>query len=522
VYRDYFDWSEAAARAPSHRVLALFRGEREGYLTVHVLPDEERALAHIRARYGADGRAADSTRAPGKHAENRRRAEELESACVDAYRRLLAPSLEKERKSALKEKADETAASVFARNLNDLLMEPPLGERALLAVDPGYRTGCKVVCLSAQGELLAHDTIYPLPPQNRREAAANTVEKLVRGYRLEAVAVGNGTGGREAASFLQDALASLDIPVMSVSEAGASVYSASETARAEFPDQDVTVRGAISIGRRLIDPLSELVKIDPQSIGVGQYQHDVDQKLLARRLYDTVVSCVNAVGVSLNTASSSLLQYVSGLSRKHAQAIVSARRNGGPFGSREELKTVSGIGAKTFEQAAGFLRVYGGKQPLDASAVHPERYALVERMASDLGTDTAALLGNEELCKQIPLKRYVGDEVGLPTLEDIRNELLQPGRDPRPAFETVSFSDAVHSIDDLEPGMQLPGVVTNVTNFGAFVDIGVHRDGLVHISKMADHFVSDPHDELRVHQKLTVTVVDVDRERKRIGLSLID
>ena len=509
VYKDYFDWDEHAGRAPSHRVLAMFRGEHEGVLTVHVLPEEERALSPVRARY---------VRGRGE------RADELEQAAVDAYRRLLAPSLETEAKGRLKATADETAASVFASNLRELLLAPPLGERPVLAVDPGFRTGCKVVCLDAQGRLLHHEAIYPLEPQNRREEAARRVRHLLGEYGLEVIAVGNGTGGREASAFLQEVVRTLTgrIPVVTVNEAGASVYSASTVAREEFPEQDVTVRGAVSIGRRLMDPLSELVKIEPRSIGVGQYQHDVDPKLLDARLTDTVVSCVNAVGVELNTASPHVLRYVAGISQRVAGAIAQHREANGPFASRAAVKAVSGVGGKTFEQAAGFLRIRHGEHPLDSSAVHPERYELVERMAADLGVEVPELLENRELVDRIPLEHYVSDDAGLPTLRDIREELLQPGRDPRPDYEAFSFREDVHEIGDLRPGMKLPGVVTNVTNFGAFVDIGVHRDGLIHVSKLADRFVADPREIVRVNQALTVTVVEVDTERKRIGLSLID
>ncbi len=512
VYKDYFDWDEHAGRAPSHRVLAMFRGEHEGILTVHVLPEEERALSPVRARY---------VRGRGE------RAAQLEEATVDAYRRLLAPSLETEAKGRLKAAADETAASVFASNLRELLLAPPLGERPVLAVDPGFRTGCKVVCLDAQGRLLHNEAIYPLEPQNRREEAARRVRHLLAEYGLEVIAVGNGTGGREASAFLQEVVRPADggagrIPVVTVNEAGASVYSASTVAREEFPEQDVTVRGAVSIGRRLMDPLSELVKIEPRSIGVGQYQHDVDPKLLDARLTDTVVSCVNAVGVELNTASPHVLGYVAGISQRVAGAIAAHREANGPFTSRAALKKVAGVGEKTFEQAAGFLRVRHGKHPLDSSAVHPERYELVGRMAADLGVEMHELLENRELVDRIPLEHYVSDDVGLPTLRDIREELLQPGRDPRPEYEEFSFREDVHEIGDLRTGMRLPGVVTNVTNFGAFVDIGVHRDGLIHVSKLADRFVADPREIVRVNQALTVTVVEVDTERKRIGLSLID
>ena len=513
VYRDYFDWREAAGRAPSHRVLAMFRGEREGVLTVHVLPPEERALGLLEKRYaGPDTGAATS----------RPQAEQLRRAREDAYKRLLAPSLENEAKARLKKNADETAAAVFAQNLRELLLAAPLGGKPVLAVDPGFRTGCKVVCLDARGELLHHEAIYPLEPQNKREQAAQRIRALFADYAVEVVAVGNGTGGREAESFLREIAAPAGVSVISVNEAGASVYSASPVAREEFPNHDVTVRGAVSIGRRLMDPLAELVKIDPKSIGVGQYQHDVDQKLLEARLVDTVVSCVNAVGVDLNTASSHLLRYVSGISQRLARAVVGHRAEQGGFTSRAELKAVPGLGDKTFEQAAGFLRVRGADHPLDASGVHPERYELVEAHGARRRRGSWELIGDEKLCDSIDLNDYVNEQTGIETLGDIVAELKQPGRDPRPRFEEFAFSEEVHEIDDLRPGMKLPGVVTNVTNFGAFVDIGVHRDGLVHISKLADHFVSDPRQVVRVNQTLTVTVVEVDAERKRISLSLVD
>ncbi|MFP4067131.1 MAG: Tex family protein [Spirochaetaceae bacterium] len=545
TYRDYFDWSEAAHKAPSHRVLAMFRGEREGVLTVHVLPAQERALRLIEARHVQKRRLSEKQNA------------ELQNACSDAYKRLIAPSLETEAKAHLKERADETAAAVFAGNLRELLLAAPLGQRSVLAVDPGFRTGCKVVCLNPQGVLLHHETIYPLEPHNREPDSARRVQALLANFAIDVIAVGNGTGGREAAAFLRRAVAEESagsrvrrgaqhegsdtapaagkggspVTVISVNEAGASVYSASPIAREEFPDHDVTVRGAVSIGRRLMDPLAELVKIDPKSIGVGQYQHDVDQKLLDARLTDTVVSCVNAVGVELNTASACLLQYVSGITPKVAKAIVEHRTMRGPFSSRAELRNVRGLGEKTFEQCAGFLRVQaahaprgesGGAHPLDASGVHPERYGLVERMARDLRVEVPDLIGSRDLCDGIELERYVDGDTGLATLRDIHEELLRPGRDPRPAFEEFFFDETVHDIFDLRPGMRLPGVVTNVTNFGAFVDLGVHRDGLIHISKLAERYVTDPHEIVRVNQTVTVYVTDVDLDRSRIGLSLID
>jgi uncharacterized protein len=507
VYRDYFQWEESAKRAPSHRVLALLRGEREGHLVVHALPPEEEALDPVRRAY-ARGR------------DERR--DLLEATCTDAYRRLLAPSLENELKGELKQRADRAAAEVFAANLRELLLAPPLGQRPIMAVDPGFRTGCKVVCLDAQGTLLHHETLYPLEPRRETARAAERIRAMVAAHKSEVIAVGNGTGGREAMSFLRGMDDLRGLPVVMVNEAGASVYSASEAAREEFADKDVTVRGAVSIGRRLADPLSELVKIEPQAIGVGQYQHDVDQKLLQQKLADTVTSCVNLVGVELNTASSHLLRFVSGLGGAAARAIVRHRSAHGPFRGRSQLLAVSGIGERTYQQAAGFLRIRGAENPLDSSAVHPERYPLVERMAADLGVSVNDLVGNRELVGRIKLDRYAGTQVGPETLEDIRRELLQPGRDPRPPYQEFAYSETVHGIEDLEVGMKLPGVVTNVTAFGAFVDIGVHRDGLIHISRLAGRYVRDPAEVVRVGQTVTATVVEVDRERGRIGLSLID
>ncbi|MFW6214494.1 MAG: Tex family protein [Alkalispirochaetaceae bacterium] len=502
-FADYYDWGEEGRSAPSHRILALFRGEEVGALTVHLLPPEERALEVIRRRFSPSA-------SPGGR--------QLDLACQDSYRRLLAPSLETEAKRALKGRADETAAAVFGDNLRDLLLAPPLGQRPILAVDPGFRTGCKVVALDTLGELAEKATIYPLEPPREVEKAAGILRELLKRNRCEAVAVGNGTGGREAQRFLQGVT---QLPVIMVSEAGASVYSASEVAREEFPEEDVTVRGAISIGRRLLDPLSELVKIDPKSIGVGQYQHDIPEKLLEGRLEESVLLCVNRVGVDLNRSSHHLLRHVSGLNEKSARSIVEYRRRHGPFRRREELLKVPGIGERSYEQAAGFLRIPDGENPLDASGVHPERYPLVERIASDLGTNPEALIGNRELLGTVEPKRYVGGGVGEVTVRDILEELRQPGRDPREPFEQFSFDESVGSIEDLEVGMRLPGIVTNVTNFGAFVDIGVHRDGLVHVSKLKDGYVADPREVVKVQQHVTVTVIDVDIKRKRINLSMI-
>ena len=507
-YRDYFDWHEPASRAPSHRVLAIMRGTREGVLSCHVLPPEEA------------GKAATRRVLEKRHSLPRKSAArfELLAAAEDSYARLLAPQLETETRSAVVERAEAQAVSVFARNLRELLMAPPLGRRRVLAVDPGFRTGCKVVALSEAGDVLRHETIYPLEPKNQTERSRERLSKLASEYRCEAVAVGNGTGGRETMAFCRSIGLADEVIVTMVDESGASVYSAGESARREFPDLDVTVRGAISIGRRLQDPLAELVKVEPQSIGVGQYQHDVDQKLLSGALHDVVVSCVNAVGVEVNTASPALLRFVSGISERLADSIVAYRAERGGFTSRREFLDVPGLGARTFELAAGFLRIRDGVNPLDAGAVHPERYELVERMAGE--TPVADLVGNAERVARITPEDFVTDEVGLPTIRDILCELAKPGRDPRTEFEPFSFTEGVESIDDLTVGMTLPGIVTNVTAFGAFVDIGVHTDGLVHVSKMADRFVRDPHEIVKVHEQVMVSVVSIDKERSRIGLSM--
>ena len=506
TYRDYFAWTERASRAPSHRILAMLRGERQGYLVVHVSPPERDALDVVRRRW---------VRGTGE------RAEFLEAAIVDAYRRLLLPSLEKERKNELFRGASEAAADVFSANLRDLLLAPALGEKRVLAMDPGFRTGCKLVCLDEHGTLLHDDVIYPLEPKSRATEAAQRVLGLLERYGADAIAVGNGTGGRETISFLSAIQADLP-PVVPVNEAGASVYSASPAAREEFPRHDVTVRGAVSIGRRLMDPLAELVKIDPRSIGVGQYQHDIDAKLLEQRLDATVESCVNLVGADLNTAGRHLLRRISGVSERVAKSIVAWREEHGGFERRRQLLDVPGIGAKVFEQAAGFLRVRGGREPLDATAIHPERYATVRAMASDAGCEVADLIGDAARIGTIDLQRYITDELGRLTLEDIAAELARPGRDPRDPFTVVEFSEKVHSIDDLSVGMRLSGVVTNVTDFGAFVDIGVHRDGLVHISRLAPHFVRNPRDVVSTGQGVEVSVIEVDRDRGRISLSMVE
>ena len=504
-YRDYFEWSEPAAGAPSHRILAIRRGENEGFLVLHIMPDEQEAIRLIESMFvKRDNDAAGQVRL----------------AATDCYRRLLSISMEVEMRMAAKERADEEAIAVFTQNLRELLMASPLGERNVLALDPGLRTGCKLVCLDRQGNLLYHDTIFPLAPYNKTDESASTIRKLCTKYNIEAVSLGNGTGGRELLSFCKGLGLADSIPVVMVNESGASVYSASETAREELPDQDVTVRGAVSIGRRLMDPLAELVKIDPKSIGVGQYQHDVDQKLLKKSLDDVVASCVNAVGVEANTSSKQLLSYVSGLSDRLAGAIVAYRKENGPFCARTQFLEIPGMGRKTFEQAAGFLRIQNGDNPLDASAVHPESYGIVEAMASDLNVGIEELIRSTDRRSNIDLERYRSDSVGLPTLQDIMSELEKPGRDPRSEFELFEFSDDVHTVSDLAPGMTLPGVVTNVVAFGAFVDVGVHQDGLVHISELSDRFVKDPQEVVKVHQKVTVTVLDVDEKRGRISLSL--
>jgi uncharacterized protein len=504
-YRDYFDWQEPVSKAPSHRVLAMFRGEREGYLKLTIRPPEVQALALLRRRF-VKGRSP--------------AADQVSLAVEDAYGRLLAPSMETQVHREAKERADAEAIRVFAQNLRELLTGPPLGQKAVLAIDPGYRTGGKVVCLDPQGKLLHHTTVYITQSQRQREEAATVLRDLCERFRIEAIAIGNGTASRETEAFMRGLGLSNSIDVVLVSESGASVYSASDVAREEFPDHDVTVRGAVSIGRRLMDPLAELVKIDPKSLGVGQYQHDVDQGQLRRSLDDVVMSCVNGVGVEVNTASQQLLTYVSGLGPTLARNIIEYRDQNGPFRSRRELNGVPRLGPKTFEQAAGFLRIRDAENPLDATAVHPESYPIVTRMAKDLGCSVRDLMRREEVRKRLDLSRYISGSVGLPTLTDILEELAKPGRDPRERFEAFAFAEAIHTIDDLEPGMKLPGIVTNVTNFGAFVDVGAHRDGLVHVSQLADHFVRHPVDVVKINQKVIVTVLEVDRDRNRISLSM--
>jgi uncharacterized protein len=503
-YRDYFDWRETARTAPGHRILAMLRGEREKVLSLALRPDPDDALEKL-------GRLFSVPKGPC--------GEIVRQAMADGYARLLAPSLETELWGELKARSDAEAIAVFAANLRELLLAPPLGPRRILALDPGLRTGAKLVCLDEQGSLLHWQTIFPVGGEGQAEEAARVITALVKAHRVQAIAVGNGTGGRETETFVRGLGLPADVDVILVNEAGASVYSASEIARREFPDLDLTYRGAVSIGRRLMDPLAELVKIDPKSIGVGQYQHDVDQTALKKSLGDVIVSCVNQVGVDVNTASPELLAHVSGLGPVLAANIVEHRRENGPFADRKGLLKVKRLGPKAFEQCAGFLRVRDGKNPLDGSAIHPERYVLVGRMAKDAGCTVAELLKNPEVRRRIDPARYVDAEVGLPTLRDILAELEKPGRDPRPPFQVFRFAD-VHDIADLHPGMTVPGIVTNVTRFGAFVDVGVHQDGLVHISNLADRYVRDPSEVVRTGQQVQVTVQEVDVKRRRIGLSM--
>ena len=504
-FKDYFDWSEPVAQCPSHRFLAIRRGETEGLLFSRITPNEEEALA-----------ALDHLFVKGSHPA----AQQVRLAAHDCYKRLLGFAMEGEARVFYKKKADEEAIRVFAENLRELLLASPLGQKTTLALDPGFRTGCKLVVLDPQGKLLMNEVVYPEKGARDRAEAAEVIKSVVSRFKIEAIAIGNGTASRETESFVRALGLPAAITIVVVSESGASIYSASEVAREEFPNLDLTVRGAISIGRRLMDPLAELVKIDPKSIGVGQYQHDVDQSALKRSLDDTVVSCVNHVGVELNTASAHLLGYVSGLNTRTAQGIVEFRNQNGPFKSRNELLKVPGLGPKAFEQAAGFLRIRNGAHPLDASAVHPERYDLVDKMAADLGCSVGELFQNPARRTAIKPEKYTTPEVGLPTLQDILKELAKPGRDPRKQFEVFSFSDEAMKIEDLKPGMKLPGIVTNVAAFGAFIDVGVHQDGLAHISQLSDQFVKNPSEVVKVGQKVNATVLEVDLERKRISLSL--
>ena len=504
-FRDYFDWTEPLASIPSHRLLAIRRGEKEGFLMMRVTPPEPEALAIMERLFVGGGSSC---------------ALQVKEAAHDSYKRLLGASMETEARIESKKAADTEAVRVFAGNLRELLLAAPLGGKRLLGIDPGFRTGCKVVCLDAQGKLLHNDLIHLVGSNSALMEAKRTLLELVAGFKIEAIAIGNGTGGRETEAFVRQLGLPPSIAIVQVNESGASIYSASEVAREEFPTQDITVRGAVSIGRRLMDPLAELVKLDPKSIGVGQYQHDVDQNQLKQSLDDVVVSCVNGVGVEVNTASKQLLTYVSGLNTTLAANIVAFRDTNGPFRSRAQLLAVPRMGEKTYEQAAGFLRIRDGDNPLDASAVHPERYDLVARMAADLGCSVPDLLGKPDLRAKLDPKRYVSAEVGLPTLQDIVAELAKPGRDPRKQFELFAFAEGVNKPEDLQAGMKLPGIVTNVTAFGAFVDIGVHQDGLVHVSQLSDNYVRDAAEVVKVGQRVQVTVVEVDLARKRIGLSM--
>ena len=505
-YRDWFDFNEPLNRCASHRLLAMRRGEAEGMLRVSIEIDDDKALDSL-SRHYVRGKSEIS--------------QLVEEAVEDSYYRLLQPSIENEFAASSKNSADIEAIKIFARNLEQLLMASPLGQKAVLGIDPGFRTGCKTVCLDAQGTLLHNETIYPHPPHNEARQAAAKIQTLVEQYKIEAIAVGNGTAGRETMEFLEHLRLPANVRIFSVNEDGASIYSASRTARDEFPDYDVTVRGAVSIGRRLMDPLAELVKIDPSSIGVGQYQKDVNQTELKRSLDQTVISCVNRVGVNVNTASTHLLTYISGLGPQLAQNIVDYRTGNGPFRSRKELMKVPRLGAKAFEQAAGFLRVQGSEQPLDNSAVHPESYAIVERMAKDLDCTVQELMKQPELRARIDINRYVTDKVGLPTLNDIMQELEKPGRDPRGPLKKFEFSSEVHTIEDVREGMELPGIINNITNFGAFVDIGVHVKGLIHISQLAPgKFIKDPTQVVSLQQQVMVRVLNVDLERQRISLAM--
>ena len=505
-YRDYFDFCEPLKKCSSHRLLALRRGESEGVLKVTIFPeDEDMCNERLQRLFVRANNAC---------------AHQVEEALTDAYKRLLKPAIETEFAALSKEKADEEAIRVFAENLRQLLLAPPLGQKRVMGIDPGFRTGCKVVCLDAQGTLLHNEAIYPHPPKSEYAQAARKVVKLVEQYKIEAIAIGNGTASRETEQFVTSQRYDREVQVFVVSEDGASIYSASKTAREEFPDYDVTVRGAVSIGRRLMDPLAELVKIDAKSIGVGQYQHDVDQTKLKASLDQTVESCVNLVGVNVNTASKHLLTYVSGLGPTLAQNIVDYRTENGPFESRRQLLKVPRMGAKAYEQCAGFLRIPQAKNPLDNSAVHPESYPIVEQMAKDLNCTVADLIKDKELRSKIDLKKYVTDTVGLPTLTDILQELDKPGRDPRQKIQVFEFDKNVRTLDDLQEGMELPGIVTNITNFGCFVDIGIKENGLVHVSQLADRFVSNPADVVRIHQHVRVKVMSIDHERKRIQFTM--
>ena len=509
-YENYFNFAEDLMRIPAHRLLAILRGEQEGYLQIKLEVDAA-VSKKIMNRLFYNGVKCNTFKL----------FEQLDMAVEDSYKRLLHPSIENEVIKQAKEKADLASIKVFGENLRQLLLASPVGEKRTLAIDPGFRTGCKVVCLGANGELLHNDTIYPHPPANEKVMAMKKISNMVQAYKIEVIAIGNGTAARETEAFIKRLALPANVKVFSVSEDGASIYSASSVAREEFPEYDVTVRGAVSIGRRLMDPLAELVKIDPKSLGIGQYQHDVDQTLLKEKLDDVVMSCVNSVGVNLNTASRHLLGYVSGIGPALAQNIVEYRNENGQFKSRAQLLKVKRLGEKVYEQAAGFLRIPGADNPLDNSAVHPERYALVEKMASDSHVSIAELIGNKDMISSLDIHKYVTDEVGLPTLNDIVQELAKPGRDPRTMAKVLEFAADIHTIEDLKQGMELPGIVTNITNFGAFVDIGIKQNGLIHISNMADKFVSDPNEVLKLHQHVSVKVLEVDLKRGRIQLKLM-
>lgn len=506
-YENYFDWSERIMKSPSHRLLAMLRGENEGFLKLKIGPPEEEAIDILERQFVRSDNASGDL---------------VYKALKDSYKRLMLPSIETEIRAMTKETADEYAIKVFTENLRQLLMAAPLGQKNILAIDPGFASGCKVVCLNRQGKLLHNENIYPHPPQNEIRQSISKIVQLVSAYKIEAIAIGNGTAGRETENMFRKIRFDRDVTVVMVNESGASVYSASPVAREEFPDYDVTVRGAVSIGRRLMDPLAELVKIDPKSIGVGQYQHDVNQTMLGKSLDDTVMSCVNAVGVELNTASKQLLAYVSGIGPSIAQNIVDYRNENGAFKTREDLKKVTRLGGKAFEQAAGFLKIRGAENPLDSSAVHPESYPIVKKMTKKLGCSVNDLMSSEELRKKIDLNEFVTESIGLPTLTDIMEELAKPGRDPREKFGFFEFDKNVRTINDLEKGMVLPGIVTNITAFGAFVDIGIKQNGLIHLSNMADRYVSDPNEFVKLNQKLQVKVVDIDHVRGRIQLSIKD
>ncbi|MDR0537184.1 MAG: RNA-binding transcriptional accessory protein [Tannerellaceae bacterium] len=504
-YRDYFDFTDTLDRCSSHRLLAMRRGETEGVLRITISPDMEKCADRLKEKFVKGGNES---------------AKQVAEAVEDSFKRLLKPAIETEYSNMSKEKADEEAVRVFSSNLRQLLLAPPLGQKRTMGIDPGYRTGCKVVCLDAQGNLLHNETIYPHPPQNERMKAASKIAQLVAAYAIDAIAIGNGTAGRDTETFIGEVRFDRDVKVFVVNENGASIYSASKIAREEFPDYDVTVRGAVSIARRLIDPLAELVKIDPKSIGVGQYQHDVNQTLLKKSLDRTVESCVNTVGVDVNTAGKHLLTYISGLGPALAQNIVDYRAEHGAFATRKDLMKVPRMGEKSFEQCAGFLRISGGTNPLDNSAVHPESYPIIEAMAKDLNVNVGELIANKALTRKIKLEQYVNEKTGIPTLLDIMMELDKPGRDPREGISEFAFDPSVKTIDDVKEGMVLPGIVTNITNFGCFVDIGIKDTGLVHVSELADRYVADPNQVVNIHQQVHVKVVGVDRERNRVKLSI--